>query len=70
MALTPTEKSALQAEAAKLRKILANGAVSVESDGTRVTYDLGACRQRLRDITRTLNPDLRRRVSRLNLGGF
>jgi hypothetical protein len=70
MALSATDKARLNAEAAKLRRILANGASGVTADGTTVTYDLASCRQRLKDITRALNPSRRPAFSRFNMGGF
>jgi hypothetical protein len=65
----PDPNSNLQTEAAKLHAILSRGVSHAVVDGQTVQYDLAACRKRLRDITRTLNPGLRPRVSTIFLGG-
>ncbi|HVS73152.1 MAG TPA: hypothetical protein VHQ47_17995 [Phycisphaerae bacterium] len=66
----PGYSSVLRAEAAKLQSILNNGATSVTTDGVTVQYDLDACRRRLREINRIINPLARPRAASVNLGGF
>lgn len=70
MRITPAQKVAYEAEAAQLREVLSAGASEVSVDGQRVTYDLNACRARLRELNQILRPALRPRAASINLGGF
>ena len=68
MALSAADLARITAEQTQLRVIRANGAGEVTTDGVVVRYhSTDSIDKRLRDIQRTLNPQLRPRVSSLNL---
>lgn len=59
----------LQAEYDRLQRIIARGASSAVIDGQKITYDLKFARERMRDLSRVLHPELRPRMSTIFIGG-